>query len=84
MNTKTNISLIMSVVVTIFFCFTLMRVSDSMAEHKKQTQEALGKMIIRMDAIDKGMESKLTSQQLSGHLIGVRTSLKEILIILNK
>ena len=63
---------------------TLMEVVASVKEYRKQTQSAFKRIEIRIEELDKGMDSKITSQQMSGHLIGVRAYLKEILVILKK
>ena len=57
---------------------------NTLSSQKEQTEKALAALNARMDQIDINVDKAITSREMSGHLIGVRTSLKEILVILNK
>ena len=79
-----TITLVIIVVITVFLSVSLMQSMRSMDEYRAATKESLDKIERRMDKLDTNLDEAITSKQMSGHLIGVRTSLKEILIILNK
>lgn len=66
-------------VLTIYFSITCMQAVNDMKEYKKQSMATLESMERHMQTLEKRIDNAITSKQMSGHLIGVRTSLKKIL-----
>ncbi len=84
MQKTSSIAICIIVAFTCYLTISLRQSSHDMFIYREATKQSLSDIEKRMDALDKSLDKAITSKQMSGHLIGVRTSLKEILTILRK
>ncbi len=84
MHKLSQLSLIVTIIITVVLSVTLLWLVNSTTEYRRSTEDSLKKIDERMTALDNNISKAITSKQMSGHLITIRANQKKILANIEK
>lgn len=84
MHKLSQLTLILTIFITVVISVTLLWLISSTADYRRSTEESLKKINQRMTALDINISKAITSKQMSGHLITIRANQKKILANIEK